>query len=49
MASRRFWKIEGYDGTNRTFLKTVPAESLAERGAIALLQRLSATWRRTLR
>ena len=42
MASNRFWKIEGYEGTDRTFMKTVPVESLTERGAIVLLQRLSA-------
>ena len=42
MASKRFWKIEGYDGTDRTFEKLVPANSLTDRGVIALLQRLSA-------
>ena len=42
MASKRYWKIEGYDGTDKTFEKLLPIGSLTERGVVVLLQRLSA-------
>lgn len=37
-----FWKIQGYDGLEKTFEQTIPFGSLSEKEMIALLQRLAA-------
>ena len=42
MPSNRYWKIEGYDGFNKTFEKVLPEGSLSESEIVVLLQRLYA-------
>jgi hypothetical protein len=42
MSSKRYWKIEGYDSTDKTFEKVLPEGSLSESEIVVLLQRLSA-------
>ena len=42
MFGKRYWKIEGYDGADRTYEKLIPEGSLNESDVVALLQRLSA-------
>ncbi len=43
MSSKRYWKIEGYDGLDRRFERVLPMSSLTASGVVALLQRLFAT------
>ena len=42
MFGKRYWKIEGYDGTDKTFEKLIPEGFLNESEVVVLLQRLSA-------
>ncbi len=42
MPSKQYWKIEGFDGVNKTFERLLPKGSLSERQIVVLLQRLSA-------
>jgi len=42
MARKRYWKIEGYDSTNKTFERVLPYSFLTKKYVIALMQRLSA-------
>ncbi len=42
MFGKRYWRIEGYDGANKTYEKLIPEGALNESAVIALLQRLSA-------
>jgi hypothetical protein len=41
-ASKKFWKVAGYDGMQQIFEKTLPESSLSEDQMIELLQRLAA-------
>jgi hypothetical protein len=40
--ARKFWKIEGYDGAQQIFEKTLPLSFCSEDQMIELLQRLAA-------
>ncbi len=42
MFGKRYWKIEGYVGTDKTFEKLIPEGLLNESEVVVLLQRLSA-------
>ena len=42
MSSKRYWKIEGYDSSNKTFERVLPEGSLSEGEIVVLLQRLTA-------
>ena len=42
MFGKRYWRIRGYDGDNKTYEKLIPEGSLRESDIVALLQRLSA-------
>lgn len=41
MPGKRYWRIEGYDGLERTFEKVVPVGRVSENAVVVLLQRLA--------
>ena len=43
MFGKRYWKIEGYVGTDKIFEKVLPEASLSESETVILMQRLLAT------
>ncbi len=44
MFGKRYWKIVGYYGTDKTFEKVIPEDSLSKSEIVVILQRLLARY-----